>query len=119
LDKWQKCFTNIRGVHKVMPGITRIGDQSTGHGCFPPTPLIASPVSKTFVNGARVGVVSPQSYHATHSCGITVHPQPAARSYVQGSSNTFIEGFPATRIGDNIQCGDAVAQGSPNTFIGG
>jgi uncharacterized Zn-binding protein involved in type VI secretion len=102
-----------------MPGIVRIGDMSTGHGCFPPTPLIASPVSKTYVQGARVGVVSPNAYHATHSCGTTVHPQPAARAYVGGSSNTFIEGFPAIRIGDNIACGDAVGQGSSNTFIGG
>jgi uncharacterized Zn-binding protein involved in type VI secretion len=102
-----------------MPAVVRIGDQSTGHGCFPPTPMLATPVSKTFVNGIKVGVVNNASYHATHSCGITTHAQPAARAHTSGSSNTFIEGKAAARIGDNIACGDAIAQGSPNTFIGG
>lgn len=102
-----------------MPAIVRIGDKSTGHGCFPPTPMLATPVSKTFVNNKKVGVVSNASFHATHSCGIVVHQQPSARAHVSGSNNTFIEGFPAARIGDNISCGDAIAQGSTNTFIGG
>lgn len=102
-----------------MPAVVRVGDMSTGHGCFPPTAMQGSPVSKTFVNGLKPGVVNQQSFHVTHSCGITTHPAPAARSHVSGSGNTFIEGFPASRIGDNISCGDAVGQGSPNTFIGG
>lgn len=102
-----------------MPAAVRIGDMSTGHGCFPPTPMVDSPVSKTFINGVKPGVVSPNSTHATHSCGRVTHPQGAQRSHASGSSNTFIEGFPAARIGDNISCGDAIAQGSPNTFIAG
>jgi uncharacterized Zn-binding protein involved in type VI secretion len=102
-----------------MPAAVRIGDMSTGHGCFPPTPLVQSPVSKTFINGIKPGVVNPGSTHSTHVCGIVVHPQGAPRSHVSGSGNTFIEGFSAARIGDNIACGDAVGQGSPNTFIGG
>lgn len=102
-----------------MPAAVRIGDMSTGHGCFPPTPMAESPVTKTFINGVIPGVVAPTSTHVTHSCGSVVHRQGPERSHSSGSSNTFIEGFPATRIGDNISCGDAVAQGSPNTFIAG
>jgi uncharacterized Zn-binding protein involved in type VI secretion len=30
---------------------------------------------------------------------------------------TYIEGKKAARIGDSIQCGDAIAQGSANSFI--
>lgn len=102
-----------------MPAVVRLGDKSTGHGCFPPTPMVGSPVSKTFINGIKPGVQNGQSFHATHSCGTSTHPQPSARAHSGGSGNTFIEGFPAARIGDNIACGDAIAQGSPNTFIGG
>ncbi len=102
-----------------MPAVVRIGDMSTGHDCFPPTSMQGTPVSKTFINGRKPGVRNGQSFHQTHSCGDTVHPAPEARSHSGGSSNTFIEGFAASRIGDNISCGDAVGQGSPNTFIGG
>ena len=31
-----------------MPAVSRIGDMSTGHGCFAPTALIQTPVTKTF-----------------------------------------------------------------------
>lgn len=101
-----------------MPAIVRIGDMSTGHSCFPPTPMAVSPVSKTFINGVNPGVVDSGSQHVAHSCGNTVHPN-STRTHSSGSSNTFIEGKPAARIGDNISCGDAVGQGSPNTFVGG
>ena len=99
-----------------MPAVIRLGDMSTGHGCFPPTPLVVTPVSKTFFNGILAGVVSGACQHDTHSCGIVVHPQ-STRNPSSGSSKTFIEGSPAARIGDNITCGDACGEGSPNSFI--
>lgn len=100
-----------------MPAVIRIGDMSTGHGCFPPTPMAESPVSKTFINGIKPGVVASTSTHVTHSCGVVVHPQGPARSHSSGASKTFIEGFLAARIGDDISCGDTCGEGSPNTFI--
>lgn len=99
-----------------MPAISRLGDMSTGHGCFPPTALVATPVSKTFFNGILSSVVNSACQHATHVCGVVVHAGDT-RAPSSGASKTFIEGNPAARIGDNIACGDAIAEGSPNTFI--
>lgn len=99
-----------------MPAVIRIGDKSTGHGCFPPTSLVITPVQKTFINGIKAGVVSSACQYVQHVCKKAVHPQ-ATRTPSSGATKTFIEGNPAARIGDNIGCGDACAQGSPNTFI--
>lgn len=99
-----------------MPAVSRLGDMSTGHDCFPPTELIQTPVSKTFFNGIKASVVDETCQHAPHSCGITTH-EGVTRSPSSGSSKTFIEGRPAVRIGDNIACGDAIAEGSTNSFI--
>ena len=99
-----------------MPAVSRIGDMSTGHGCFPPTALVATPVSKTFFNGKLASVVNSACQHATHCCGPVCHAG-STRSPSSGASKTFIEGNPAARIGDNIACGDAIAEGSSNSFI--
>ena len=99
-----------------MPAVSRIGDMSTGHGCFPPTALVKTPVSKTFFNGKLASVVNSECLHAPHSCGIITHAG-ATRSPSSGANKTFIEGKQAARIGDNIACGDAIAEGSPNSFI--
>jgi uncharacterized Zn-binding protein involved in type VI secretion len=99
-----------------MPAISRIGDMSTGHGCFPPTPLIKTPVKKTFFNGILPSVVNEKCQHATHCCGPTCHAE-ETRAPSSGASKTFIEGNPAARIGDEIACGDAISEGSPNSFI--
>jgi len=99
-----------------MPSVARKGDLSTGHECFPPTAMVQTPVKKTFFNGALIGVVDPSCQFATHSCGRTTHPQ-STRTVNSGASKTFIEGKLAARIGDNIGDGDAIAQGSANSFI--
>jgi uncharacterized Zn-binding protein involved in type VI secretion len=99
-----------------MPAVSRIGDMSTGHGCFAPTALIQTPVTKTFFNGKLASVVNSATQHAPHTCGITTHSG-STRSPSSGASKTFIEGKLAARIGDNIACGDAIAEGSPNSFI--
>jgi uncharacterized Zn-binding protein involved in type VI secretion len=99
-----------------MPAVSRLGDMSTGHGCFPPTALVKTPVTKTFFNGILASVVNPECQHAPHSCGSSVHKD-ETRSPSSGASKTFIEGKLAARIGDNIACGDAIAEGSTNSFI--
>lgn len=99
-----------------MPAVSRIGDRSTGHGCFPPTNLIETPVAKTFFNGKLAGVVSTNCKFAAHVCGRITHI-PDIRVPSSGASKTYIEGNLAARIGDNIQCGDAIAEGSANSFI--
>jgi len=99
-----------------MSAISRIGDMSTGHGCFPPTPLVMTPVSKSFFNGILASVVDSNCQHATHCCGPVCHTS-SQRAPNSGASKTYIEGILAARIGDTITCGDAIAEGSPNTFI--
>lgn len=99
-----------------MPAISRLGDMSTGHGCFPPTALVQTPVTKTFFNGIKASVIDSTCQHAPHVCGITTHAG-TTRAPSSGASKTFIEGKPAARIGDNIVCGDAIAEGSTNSFI--
>lgn len=99
-----------------MPAVSRLGDMSTGHGCFPPTDMVQTPVTKTFFNGIKAGVKDSGCQFTTHSCGIVTHPQ-AERFVTSGAAKTFIEGISAARIGDDIGDGDAIAEGSANSFI--
>ena len=96
-----------------MPAQCRLGDMSTGHGCFPPTPVNGSVASKTTIEGDPAAMQG--STHPDHACGNSVH---AGRSISGGSSKTTIEGKPAARIGDSIGCGDSMAQGASKTFFG-
>jgi uncharacterized Zn-binding protein involved in type VI secretion len=52
-----------------------------------------------------------------HVCGKTVHPN-SARKVSSGSSTFFFEGKAVARIGDNIACGDMIAEGSSDAFVG-
>ena len=97
-----------------MAAAARLGDLSTGHGCFPPTACSGSTASKTYINGIPAQVQG--SSYVVHVCGKSVHPVRLASS---GSGTVMIEGKAAIRIGDSISCGDTVGQGSPNTIIGG
>ena len=95
-----------------MPAATRLGDQCTGHGCFPPR-INDQGSSNVNINGTpahRQG-----DHWVTHCCGDSCHDSSGAA----GSGTVFINGMPAVRIGDPIGCGSAVAQGSSNVFIGG
>ena len=99
-----------------MPAAAYLGSYSTGHGCFPPTKMASTPVSKTFFNGKLAGVVDSGCIFLEHKCGKVFH-LPPTRKVSSGASKTYIEGKAAARIGDDIACGDAIAQGSANSFI--
>ena len=99
-----------------MPAVSQKGKMSTGHGCFPPTAMVQTPVSKTYFNGILAGVLDSGCQFVPHTCGLTTHSQ-AQRYVSSGASKTYIEGKPAARIGDDIGCGDAIAEGSANSFI--
>ena len=96
-----------------MPAATREGDLTSGHGCFPPTAITSTPASKTFINNRLASVIG--ALVATHFCGTTTH---AGRTVTSGSGRVIIEGKEATRIGDSINCGDTVGQGSDNVIFG-
>ncbi|KUI96680.1 PAAR repeat-containing protein [Vibrio sp. MEBiC08052] len=99
-----------------MPAAARLGDNGSGHGCFPATPIIAGS-GDVSINGkpaARKGDAillhacpCPQVPHGIHG-----------RSISAGSANVSINGKPAARVGDAIDCGGSVAAGSGNVFIG-
>lgn len=99
-----------------MPAVSLKGKMSTGHGGFPPTAMTSTPVSKTKFNGIFPGVVDPQCKFAAHSLGNTIHPEDI-RYPSSGASKTYIEGKLAARIGDPLNDGDAIAEGSSNSFI--
>lgn len=93
-----------------MPGVVRLGDLSTGHGCFPPQPAIeASP--NVFADGLPV---------VTLGCGWAVHCCKTCHSgvSVEGSSTVFANGKPKVRLGDAISCGSHAAQGSGTVLAG-
>jgi uncharacterized protein (TIGR02594 family) len=94
-----------------MPAATRLGDECTGHGCFPPR-INDQGSENVFVNG----IASHRSgdHWTTHCCGPACHDSIASES----PSTVFINGKPAVRIGDGIECGSIVAQGSPSVFFG-
>jgi uncharacterized Zn-binding protein involved in type VI secretion len=99
-----------------MPAIAVIGDVTTGHAGYPPTPMISSPIEKTKFNGKKPGVVDPDCQFAPHSLGTSVHPS-EIRTPKKGSSKTKIEGYYLARIGDELNDGDIIAAGSDNSFI--
>ena len=95
-----------------MPAVTKVGDNCTGHGCFPGRPSTAGS-GNVFVNGAPV--VRQNDPYSTHCCGPPCH----AGSLAAGSSSVYVNGLQLGRIGDPVDCGSVVGEGSPNVFAGG
>ena len=99
-----------------MPAAGRLGDTGAGHGCFPPTPIIAGS-GDVSINGkpaARKGDAV-----LLHACPCPYKPHGIhGRSISAGSSNVSINGKPAARVGDAIGCGGSVSSGSGDVFIG-
>lgn len=95
-----------------MPAVARLGDQCTGHGCFPPRPS-SSGASTVFANG--IAVHRQDDAWESHCCGPACHGSTTSA----GSGTVFVEGKPVARIGDAVACGSAIAEGSENIFIGG
>ncbi len=86
---------------------------TAGHDNFPPTTSISGSPD-VFVNGgSAINVGSPFVIHCN---SVPVCHQPTAS---EGSSTVFINGQAACRIGDALDCGDSLATGSSNVFIGG
>jgi len=95
-----------------MPAVTRLGDNCTGHGCFPARPSTsASP--NVFVNA--IPVHRQGDSWASHCCGIPCH----GSNLAAGSSTVYVNGKQCGRIGDPVACGSSVAEGSGNVFAGG
>lgn len=93
-----------------MPAATRLNDQCTGHGCFPPR-ANTSASSNVIINGK--GAHRQGDSWATHCCGPPCH----GGSTSSGSPSVFVNGKAKARIGDPVDCGSAIAAGSSNVFL--
>ena len=97
-----------------MPGVARLGDVCTGHGCWPSRAnSAASP--DVFINGA--GAHREADGWAAHTCPDI--PETHASVLASGSSTVFVNGRQLGRIGDPVACGSTVATGSDDVFAGG
>lgn len=97
-----------------MPAVSRLGDNCTGHGCWPPRPSTgASPNVR--VNG--IAAHRQGDAWAPHTCPTI--PETHASVLAAGSTTVSVNGKQLARIGDPVACGSAVAQGSANVFAGG
>lgn len=89
----------------------RLGDNCTGHKCFPPRPIIKAS-NNVNINGIKAARKGDQL--AIHCCSGKCHDGIIAN----GSRTVNINGRPAARITDQVNCGSKIAQGSGNVFIG-
>ncbi|SHO55211.1 PAAR domain-containing protein [Vibrio quintilis] len=99
-----------------MPKAARLGDNCSGHGCFPATPIVAGSPDVS-INGKPAACKGDTVL--LHACPCPQMPHGVhGRSISAGSSNVSINGKPAARINDAIGCGGSVAAGSGDVFIG-
>lgn len=101
--------------------IVRVGDFSTGHLCFPPTPCDSTPQGSVFANGILIGVQN--ATYVSHPCLPSFsswhYGVPGDHALDEVSETVFAEGIGVGRIGDACFCGDWAGQGSPNVYAGG
>ncbi len=98
-----------------MPSASFHPSQTAGHANFFPTTSVSGSPDVFINGGSAINVGSPFIIHCNTQPIPVYHPLSAA----SGSSSVFINGQPACRIGDNLDCGDTLASGSSNVFIGG
>lgn len=90
---------------------SRLGDQHTGHSCFPPTKSITAS-GNVKINGK--GALRVGDKYAPHCCSKSCHT-PVQSS---GSGTVIVNGKQLARIGDKTACGASVMVGSGNVIAG-
>ncbi len=96
-----------------MPNLIRMQvDLSQGH-CYPPAPCTLGGSPDVLANGFPVARLT-DIYNQIHVCGDDEHFMGLA---ITGSDTVFINGLPAHRAGDSIQCGDFAANGSLDVIL--
>ncbi|CDH00524.1 PAAR domain-containing protein [Xenorhabdus bovienii] len=83
-----------------MGNAVKIGDIGTEHGDCPATPVITG-ANSVKVDGA---------YLARQGGALQLHSS-HSRAIASGSNSVFIEGKPAARTGDTVDCGGVVIGG--------
>jgi len=94
-----------------MPQAVRIQDICTGHDCHPPRPVVEC---STNVFIEKRGAVNASHMWSIHGCEGEAHPGTGA-----GTSTVNINGAPAMRVGDPLNCGSFCMTGANTVFIGG
>ena len=90
------------------------GSMTSGHDCYPPTPITKGS-SDVYVEGKPAA--NKGSIVEMHASPSPSPPHP--RSISSGSGSVNINGTPASRIGDDIDCGGKILQGNSATvFVG-
>ncbi len=56
---------------------------------------------------------------STRSSNVKCDKENSERQIAQGSGSVYINGFPASRVGDKTTCDATIMEGSPNVRIGG
>ena len=95
-----------------MPAVSRKGDQCTGHGSHPPR-ASTSGSSNVFVNN-----ISAHRQGDTWAVHCDSTPECHDSITASGSGSVYVNGQPLARIGDDVACGSAIAQGSETVFSG-
>ena len=91
--------------------VTRITDNGSGHGCYPPRPAITGSPN-VFVN--NLAVVRVTDKYDTHCCKSSCHDG----FLEEGSTTVFVNNLAIGRQGDPINCGSFVDEHSPDTCAG-
>lgn len=95
---------------KTLKPLSRIGDITTGHGCYAPSVGVTASVNVK-VNGVFAHKVG--DTFTPHTCGTDVHPDVAS----VGSTKVMINGQPAMRLSDTLAPGGArMAEASWTVF---
>ena len=94
-----------------MPQAVRIQDICSGHDCHPPRPVIQGSPN---VYIEKRAAVNNNHMWMVHQCDGDVHP-----GFGASSSTVRINGSPAMRVGDQINCGSVAMTGANTVFIGG
>lgn len=93
-----------------MPGVARLGDVCSGHGCFPSRANVQASAT-VFVNGRGWHCVG--DAWASHGCAVCA---PHGGTLATGSATVFVGGQAAGRLGDAVSCGSTVATASQDVF---
>lgn len=96
-----------------MPAVTRQGDGCTGHGSYPPRNSVSGS-GNVMING--IPAHRQGDGWETHCNDV---PVCHGGSLAAGSGTVIVNGKQLGRVGDPVDCGSAVAAGSPNVFAGG
>lgn len=93
-----------------MPAVTRQGDSTSGHGCFPPQSAVQG-AGTVFAEGKPVFCQGMAV--SAHGCPKV---PPHGGNLAAGSGTVFAEGKPLGRIGDPVSCGSSMSSGAGTVF---